>query len=764
MRSRVFLVLAALGAISAPVPAQEQAQGPNPVTSTSAGARAPHSPNLKPTLAISRARGAILIDGKLDDAGWAGAARALNFTEASPRDLARPSVETEAWITYDEDNLYVAFIARDDPATIRSSLTDRDRMFQDDYVGVLLDTYGDASWAYLLFANPKGIQGDSRMAEGRGEDDRMDIIFHSSGQITEEGYIVEMAIPFASLRFPPAVEQTWRATFWRNRPRGNREQMSWASLSRNDPCMLCQMGTLTGLEGIRPGGALEVLPTLVASQAGALATPRDASSGFRNASPTADMGVSARYSFANGLTAEATFNPDFSQVESDAGQVDVNSTFALFFPEQRTFFQEGSDLFSTRINAVYTRSINKPIAAGKLIGRMGRTTIAYLGARDDNSPLLLPFEERSVSGQAGKSVSNVLRFRQTFGRNSYLGALVTDRRMDGGGSGSLVGFDGKVGFGGVYSFDYQVLGSLTVEPDAPLLLPALGDATFAGGRYTARLDGERFSGLAQQYSFARNARGWDWDVTFRSVSPTFRADNGFETRNNLRRLTGFQSYSFYPNGRVVQRISPTVVAHRTWNFDGDIKGQAVEARLNANLVGQTFVQVTARTADERFRGADFRGLRSLNIHTESNFSGWMSLGGSIGVGDGVARNLATPAEGQMRDLSLWLRLRPTTWATVSPSINHSRMTGTAGQEIYDGYILRTRADLQFTRELFLRTVVQYNDFSRQLSIEPLLTYRVNPFTMVYLGSTRGYTDLDDDQRWTRTSTQYFTKVQYLLRK
>lgn len=761
MRSCLFLLLAALGAVTNTLSAQEPGKGPNLAVTPAAARATPHTPNIRPSMAVRRASGSITIDGRLDDAGWAGAARATNFSEFNPRDLGAPSVETEAWITYDQEHLYVAIIARDDPATLRSSLTDRDRIGPDDFVGILLDTYGDASWAYFLFVNPRGIQYDARFAEGRDEDSRMDIIFHSRGRVTEDGYVVEMAVPFSSLRFPPRGVQEWRINFWRNRPRTNREQISWAGISRSDPCMLCQFGTLTGLEGIRPGGSLEILPSVVGSQAGALGAPGE---GFVNGRVTGDAGVTAKYSFANGITAEATINPDFSQVESDAGQVDVNSTFALFYPEQRTFFQEGSDLFSTRLNAVHTRSINNPLAAGKLIGRMGRTTIAYLGARDDNSALLVPFEERSVSGLGGKSTSNVFRLRQTFGRNSHVGALLTDRRLDGGGSGSVGGVDGRVALGGIHTFEFQVLGSHTREPDAPGLLPSLGGGTFDDGRRTAAFDGESFSGLAQHYSLNRSTRGWNWDVTWRSVSPTFRTDNGFETRNDMRRLMTFQAYNFYPNGRIVQRVSPSVQGHKTWNHRGELKGQSVEARLNANLIGQTFAQLVVRTSDERFREVDFRGLQRVNLYAESNFSRAVQAGGFVGIGDGVARNLATPVEGRITDLEGWVRVRPTTWASIRPSIVHSRMTGTDGNELYEGYILRTRADLQFTRELFLRLIVQYNDFGQQLSIEPLVTYRASPFTMVYLGSTRGYTDLDDDQRWTRTSTQYFTKVQYLLRK
>lgn len=762
MRTVIALALAASCTLAPSALAAQQYAGPTPESGAAPDRPRVHAPNVRPTLAVSRATSPIRIDGVLDEAAWQVAARAGNFSEFNPRNLGAPSVDTEALVTYDQEHLYVAIIARDDPSAIRSSLIDRDRIGPDDFVGIMLDTYGDASWGYFLFANPRGIQFDARFSANQGEDQRMDLIWHSRGQVTEDGYVVEIAVPFSSLRFPARDEQEWRVTFWRNRPRANREQISWAAVSHGDPCMLCQFGTLTGIRGVRPGGSLEILPSVVGSQAGSYQGP---SQGFVNNRVRGDAGVSARYSFANGLTAEATVNPDFSQVESDAGQVDVNSTFALFFPEQRTFFQEGSDLFGTRVNAVYTRSINNPLAAGKLIGRMGRTTVAYLGARDEDSPLLLPFEERSVSGLTGGSVSNVLRVRRTFGRNSSIGALLTDRRLDGGGSGTAGGIDGSFGFGGVYTLGYQVMASHTVEPDAPGLLPSLGTATFDDGRYTARLDGERFSGLAQHVSFGRNARHWSFDVTWRSLSPTFRAENGFETRNDLRRLMSYQAYTLYPNGKVVQRISPSVQGYVNWNFRGERKGQALEFRVNANLIGQTFVQLSARTLDEQFRGQDFRGMTRATLYAETNFARWISAGGFVGVGENVARNVATPVIGTARDLEGWVRLRPSTWATIHPSITYSRMTDAAGGELFSGYILRSRADLQFTRELFLRVIVQYNDFAQQLAVEPLLTYRANPFTMVYVGSTRGYSDLDEaDRRWTRTSTQYFAKVQYLLRK
>ncbi len=161
-------------------------------------------PGVKPTLEIHRAEGPIAIDGGLDDVGWRDAARATGFSENFPDEQARPPVGSEVWVTYDDEHLYLAFLADDDPAAVRSSIKDRDQMWQDDYFGILLDTYGDAAWAYFLFANPAGVQGDSRFATAGGEDDGFDIVYQTEGKITERGYQIEMAIPFRSLRFPTA--------------------------------------------------------------------------------------------------------------------------------------------------------------------------------------------------------------------------------------------------------------------------------------------------------------------------------------------------------------------------------------------------------------------------------------------------------------------------------------------------------------------------------------------------------------------------------
>lgn len=736
-----------------------------PPGSNGRDADAEWSPKERPSLQVTDRQGAIEIDGDLTDPGWQGAARATDFSETFPEERGKPPVRSEVWVTYDESNLYLAFLAYDDPSSLRASLRDRDEMWSDDYFGVLIDTYGDAAWAYFLFANPLGVQGDSRFATAGGEDDGFDIIYEAEARITEIGYQIEMAIPFASLRFPDREVQTWRVNFWRTRPRGSRATYSWAALDRDEQCFLCQFGTLTGIEGAKPGGALELLPSVVASQSGALQDASDPRSGFDEGGLDGEVSLGARYAFTSGLTAEASFNPDFSQVESDVAQIDVNTTFALFFPERRPFFQEGSDLFETFFDVVYTRQINDPQFATKLVGRLGRTNVAYMAARDENSPLLLPFQERSFIGQAARSISNIARVRQTFGSRSYVGALITDRRFEnGGGSGTVAGVDGVFRLFDNYRLEYQLLASHTREPDAAGATSDLEGETFDGGRHTGVFDGESFWGYAQYTSFERSARHWEFDFDYWASSPTFRADNGFESRNDYRRVSMWQGVTFWPGTALVDRFTPGVYVQRNWNWDGVRKRQIIEPNLSFSLTAQTSLNFWYDIVEERFGGVDFGNVNHWGMFVNSNFSDPVRLGFFLSTGRSIARNEDPVVLGEGTNGEVFATFKPIQRLVIQPSVQFAELSELrSGDQIFSGYILRMRSTFQFTRELFLRLVVQYNDFAESLSVEPLLTYKVNPFTLFFIGATSGYENFDDPNEFAQTSRQFFAKFQYLFR-
>jgi len=739
-------------------------------------------PQFRPELTVRRADGAIVVDGELDDAGWRGAARADGFAETNPGDNIRPLVPTEVRVAYDDEHLYVAFVAHDDPALVRARLHDRDEMWRDDNVGLMLDTFGDGIWCYELFANPLGIQGDGRMMDQNGEDMSFDVVWHSAGRVTDGGFQVEMAVPFRSLRFPDRETQTWRVNFWRNHPRETRHQYSWIGIDRDRSSFLNQFGTLRGIDGVRPGRSLELMPTVVAWQTGFRGND-DPGAAWTNEDPELEPSLGLKYSFGPSLSLEATVNPDFSQVESDAAQIDVNSNFALFFPERRPFFQQGSDLFDSFISAIHTRSINNPLAAAKLSGRAGATSFLALAAYDEDTPFLLPFEEASAvfPGEGVEGLAAIARVKHSLSGGSYVGGLVTDRRLDGGGANTVGGLDANLRLSRLYSVEGQLLASHTEEPDdaalSELIADGVGDLRFDGNRYTAVFDGESFSGTNLYLSFERDGRHLSWDVDWGDISPAFRADQGFVTISNRRSLTGWIAATYRPNRRGVEIVQPVLAFGRVWNWEGERKDEWIVPQLDLNLTRQTWLEIEQMWSNENYRDIQHDGIRRTTLQLNTHPFAWLSAGGHASAGRTIYRFGDPPFLGRSRSFGLWLTLRPTSRLAVEPELDYARMRHPDGGKVYTDWILRTRLKMQFTRRLFLRLVLQYEDLdypwydyaSRDLDIEPLLSYRINAFTVFYAGSTHAlhryreaeFPSLDGDA-WKQDARQYFVKFQYLF--
>lgn len=785
-------------------------------------------PDYHPTLNIQPLQGNIQIDGDLSDSGWRTAARAGGFVENGPGDQIEPAVKSAALMTYDEAHLYIALIAWDDPSEIRVSMSDRDNIFTDDYYGLMLDTYGDKAWGYEIFVNPLGIQGDLRMLSDGNEDMSLDLVFESKGIVTDSGYQVELAIPFASLRFPNQAEQTWRLQFWRDRQRDNRYRYSWAAQDRDNSCFICQWGTLTGIHDIKPGSNLEILPNIIAYQSGAIVDNSDPLSEFDNADPDAELSLNARYGITSNSSIELALNPDFSQVESDAGQIDVNQTFALYFDERRPFFQEGSDLFNSWVDVVYTRSINDPSIATKFTGQFGRSAFAYLLARDDNAPLTIPFQQQSVGVALEAATVNVLRARQTFGNNSFVGLMLTDRRTDpfsrdgfdnGSGSGTNYGIDGRWRMSDIYQLEYEIVGSYTVEPNAPELIDTTQESgtarqTFDAGRHTVALDGEKYAGYAGYLSLERNGRKTWFDIDYWDYSPTFRSDAGFTTKNDFRRVEAVAGILFRPTRDWLEVWEPSLDIARVWDHrgtfninPGEFNEGSIDEWLRPNLYfrlkSQTQVNVWYLTSRERFGGYIFTGISRVGFNLDSRPFGWMSGGFDVTYGRSVYRlrtrhyteiipeeDRETPEDSVRTvdqrpvmaiatNFSAWLNLKATQRLELEPTFDFFKLEHRDGylrthpdedRKIYSGFILRTRLNYQFTREWFLRLVIQYDDFDDYLTLEPLVTYKLNPFTVFYVGMGTGYQNYDasdydglSESRWKLRQRQFFAKFQYLFR-
>ena len=329
----------------------------------------------------------IRIDGRLDEADWAEAPVLTGFTQYDPLEGVDASERTDVRLLMTNDAIYFGIHAFDRSGGVRATLSERDEFgFSDDYVRILLDTFNDQRRAYVFTVNPLGVQADGIWVEGRGGrgdpiDWSPDFLWESDGQVGSDGYTAEIRIPLKSLRFADTEVQDWGLQVIRQIQRTGYNE-SWAPVSGEQANRLAQAGRIRGLRDLERGMFLEINPVVTGTRQGSWDSDL---SRLERAPSTGDFGLNLSYGITSNLTLDGTYNPDFSQVEADAGQIAVNERFALFFPEKRPFFLEGADIFSMPKQLVYTRSIVNPVAAAKLSGKVGGFSLAYLGAVDDVS-------------------------------------------------------------------------------------------------------------------------------------------------------------------------------------------------------------------------------------------------------------------------------------------------------------------------------------------------------------------------------------------
>ena len=725
--------------------------------------RTPFQPIYNPNLTIEKVSGAIKIDGELDDAGWRNINRQDKFVERNPGDMIEPDVRTEFMVTYDDKNLYVAFICYDDPSSIRATMCQHDQFQGDDAVYVLIDTYADAEWAYEFIVNPYGIQKDRLWTSTFGEDGSFDLTWESSGKITPAGFQVEIAIPFSSLRFPNRDVQKWKMDFWRGRPREVFKQYSWAAYDRNEQCWPCQWGTIDGIGNVEPGKGVELLGAFVTYQSGRLPSTE---ASFDNSAVDGDFSIGGKYALTSDITMEGTYNPDFSHIEADAAQIDVNSTIALLYPEQRPFFQEGADIFRTLFNSFDTKTVKFPEFAGKLTGRSGPYTIGYFVARDEKSPYTIPLEEGTVTRSSGKSTINVVRGSRSFGQSSNLGFMFTDRRFDGGGYGTIMSVDGRLRLSQNYSAVGQYIMSYTGEPDDSLKTVGLENYLFDHGKYTAALDGEEYSGNAFIAQLRRRGRHLNMSLTADQVDASYRTQTGYDPWNNYRSARADASYTFYAEDGLLDLVQPNLHFDRRWDTDGTIKWTDYNLSCFARFrFAQTYTSGYYRKAAEKWGGIDYDDLWRVGFSTGSRFSDAIGYDMSFGYGREVAVWLA--ATGHEFAFSSSIDYKPIDRILIEPNVRYVRSHDVdTEEELYEQLVARVRVSYQYNRRLSMRLVVQHNDASEKWDIDPLVTYRISPFSVFYFGSTYDYSNVyagtGNPTDYQMTSRQFFMKIQYLF--
>ena len=708
---------------------------------------------------LPRAVGEITVDGIMDEEVWQHAARIAIDTETRPGENIAARVATVAYLFEDGESLYIAFDARDpDPGAIRAYLRDRDSAWNDDFVGVVLDTYNDQRRAFEFFANPLGIQMDLTNDDvNKSEDASWDAIWDSAGKIDDKGYVVEMEIPLSQLRFPVSAGiQTWGIDLLRFYPRDHRYRFSNNKMDRSVNCYLCQFGTIQGLEAVEPARDLEIVPTVTAAQTETTDDPGFEPMQRRGADN--NVGVSIRWGISPDLTANLAINPDFSQIEADAAQLDVNNQFALFFPEKRPFFLEGADYFSTPIDAVFTRTVANPTIGAKLTGKRGNNTFGVFTAQDDVTNLLFPGPFGSDSTSLDQeNVVFVGRYNRSFGDASSVGALITSR--DGGDyQNTVAGLDTRWKINDQHSVNAQYLSSTTEYPsdlDTEFEQP-LG--SFAG------------EAVAVNYDF--DSRNWFAYVKHLQKSAGFRADSGFVPRvDGNTQIVGMGRIWHGDEDNWWAQIRLRGDWDITHGVGGQLLEREVEAYVTVNGPMQSWIQLGGLTRDLLFDDVMFKEEK-LTFFTELQPRGGLALGVFSSYGDQV--DFANTRLGNM------LRVEPFLNWNVSRNLllrfdgAMLRLDNKDGAQIFDARVYDVRLTWQFSRRSFLRFTTQFQDVernpdehidsvdahSRDLGRQLLYSYKLNPQTVFFVGYSDQHIDEDNLDGLTATNRTLFMKIGY----
>jgi hypothetical protein len=586
-----------------------------------------------------------VIDGKLDDEVWKTAVVLKDFYQIQPGDNLIPENRTEVRLGYDARFLYIAFYCFDDPAKVRANIAKRDNIWDDDYVGILFDTFNDQRRAYEFDFNPLGVQADGIWTEGQGEDFSLDLVMESKGMVTTDGYTIEVAIPFKSLRYVAGKDKMWGIHFWRRTKRLNNSLDMWIPMDRDKNSWLAQAGKLTGLEGISTERTLELIPSLTISETGKRKTalPFNSLAGtpdpgrFVNEPVDFDPGLTGKYTLTPTVTLDFTLNPDFAQVESDQLVVTANQRFPIFFEEKRPFFLEGIDIFNTQISAVHTRAIVDPDYAVKLTGKLNRNTFGVLLASDNapgnfneddrTNPNVFPGIQRFVDKNAA---IGILRLKRDVGKSdSFIGFLTTYRRFVDEYN-ELGGFDGRFRLDKQTTFSWQVLGTHSRHR---FFFPEQGEVRDS-----------KQNGFIYSLDYNQSGRHFGHEFSMTGRTRYYIADLGFNRRNNTNNPNWFIRYNSEPNAKA-KLTSWRVYTDFNANFDWQGRSQNFnnETQVQFQLRRQTYLGTGFDKGYERVFESEFGPKRQpgtncvvLNTCTfagednerSSLTTGWYVFGGS----------------------------------------------------------------------------------------------------------------------------------------
>lgn len=683
---------------------------------------------------VLHARGAALpptLDGVLDDAVWSAEPLPLGpWISYQPLHGERAPETTQVWVAYDSAAIYFAFRCFDgEPAGIRATVSrrDADTLLTDDYVAVSLDSSGAGQVAYQMAANAAGVQADALIAGVNPEDFAADWVWQSAGRVDDTGYTVEMRVPLESIRFRGGSNVQMRMLFMR---RSSRLSVSWSSPEMPPGKGMFESHTTLLFPELHQPRVLEAIPTLTASHNQTRLPGR----AWAQPSVRGDLGLSLKYGLTSTIAFDGTVNPDFSQVESDAFEVEINQRFPVFFSEKRPFFMEGLGLLNiagtggnaTMRTAVHTRRIIEPIAGIKLTGSSGRHTFALLSTADE-----------SVAGDSPRFFT-IGRGVRNFGEGQYAGLLAT--------SAEHANEHNRV-IGG----DFALRHGDNVRWNGSLLFTD-----------SQSLRGRAGSGIGSQLSYSYNTKRLRVAGQAEHYGRNFDMATAFINRVGISRVWQHYEVQFYPRYAWLQRVAPFVFLSGGNDRHQGGTEHYIQPAVVVNFTRQGFIFIGVGRGREPFANEQFR-TGSTTVTGSAQLTRWLNFGASFVDGPAVFYDPVDPFQGSRRLVSGRALFQPNAKLAHTLSYTFVNFERESTKEtVFDAHIVNIRNVYQFTREFLIRAIAQLDTSRRRMLTDFLASYELMPGTVIYAG----YGSLlgrEETESYRPTARAFFFKASYLAR-
>lgn len=730
-------------------------------------------------IAIPHVPQSVVVDGNLSEPQWQEAVTVQLEFDTWPAENTPAPVVTTAYAFENGEYFYIAFKAADpDGKAIRAFYRDRDKLWDDDAVGLKIDTYGDSKLAYQFYVNPLGVQADGVLNETSKQeiDSELDWdgIWHSAGKLTDEGYQVELAIPLQLLNFNDRLPiQQWKIEWLRFYPRTVRHRLSTNPLLRANPCWICQLPPTHGFAGVKEGKQFTLVPSLVSGIDERRVLPATPATQWQRESDT-EASLDLKWGITPNINLNATLNPDFSQVEADEAQVSVNETFSLFLPEKRAFFLDNADYFSSPLDLVYTRNVSAPDAGAKLTGRHNQHVFALFAVDDISTQFIVPGNIGSSVAQLDEASSNaVWRYRLDATPSLSLGTLGTLRESENYHN-QVNGIDVKYQ---PSDQDEWVAQWLHSDSQYPQWL-----AASLRGESALRVSADAFSGHAGYFSYLRETRHWMWNSRYQMMNEGFRADLGYIPQTDYYKQTHASSYQWFASDRWWNRIEFWGDWDTTYSSQDEFMEKETELELRvwgAQLSYFTLRPIHRERVGRRSNqtslavsGNTDRFTEEL-VETSAEVQPWSGVYFGLDTEFGKKLDFRNNRIGKGKEIAPEINWNINRHLLLEASHIYRTLDADDAQ-VFTANLTDVRFSYQFSVRSFLRLALIYADIEynpdnnidpvdareRTLGTQLLYSYKINPQTLFFAGySDNAYSD-DEVEQLTRDQRSLFLKLSY----